>query len=397
MQLLSQPVADVSIGVHSSDTGEGRTDVMSLVFTAANYSSPHTVTITGVNDDVADGNQGYRIILDPATSTDTRYNGLNPVDIVVSNTDNDSPGITVSAPEGNTREDGTTTTFTVRLTSQPAGMATVTIPLSSSNPNEGAIMQPSLVFTTANWAAPQTVTVRGVDDSVADGNQQYRAILGAAMSADMNYAGLDAPDVVLVNVDNDSAGITVSAAAGNTTEAGGTTTFSVVLDSQPTADVTIPMSSSNTNEGTVMQSSLVFTTVNWAAPQTVTVRGVNDNVADGNQQYRIILGVASGGDYAGINPPDVNVTNVDDDSPGFIVTPRTGLVTTENGGTATFTVRLTSEPTANVTVGVHSDDLTEGVTNVALLTFTPTNYARRRRSACEGSKTTSPMEIRPTG
>ena len=374
VQLQSQPVADVTIGVHSSDPGEGRADVTSLVFTAANYSSPHTVTVTGVNDDVADGNQGYRVILDPATSADMRYNSLNPIDVVVSNTDNDSPGFTVSPAVGNTREDGATTTFTVRLTSQPAGTATVTIPLSSSNTSEGTIMQPSLVFTTANWAAFQTVTVRGVDDSVADGNQQYRAILGAATSGDMLYDGLDAPDVVLINVDNDKAGITVSVAAGNTTEAGGTTTFSVVLDSQPTADVSIPMSSSNTNEGTVMQPSLVFTAVNWAAPQTVTVRGVNDNVADGNQLYRIILGTATGGDYAGIDPPDVNVTNVDDDSPGFIVTPRTGLVTTENGGTDTFTVRLTSEPIANVTVGVHSNDVTEGATNIALLTFTPANY-----------------------
>jgi hypothetical protein len=372
--LQSQPVGDVTVMVHASDATEGRTDVPSLTFTAANYASPHTVTVTGVNDDVADGNQTYRIILDPATSTDPLYNGFNPADVNAVNNDNDTPDITVSAPEGNTREDGTTTTFTVRLASQPAGMATVTIPISSSNPNEGQIMQPSLVFTTANWSAPQTVTVRGVDDSVADGNQQYRAILGAAMSADPNYDGFDATDVVLTNVDNDKAGITVSAAAGSTNEGGGTTTFTVVLDSQPTADVTIPMSSSNVNEGTVMAPSLTFTTVNWAAPQTVTVRGTDDNVADGNQQYRIILGAAMGGDYAGIDPPDVTLTNVDDDSPGFIVTPTTGLTTTENGGTATFTVRLTSEPTANVTVGVHSSDVTEGSTNVATLTFTAANY-----------------------
>src|SRR6185295_5189615 len=123
----------------------------------------------------------------------------------------------------------------------------------------------------------------------------------------------------------------------------GTTTFSVVLDSQPTADVTIPMSSNNVNEGTVMLAALTFTTVNWSAPQTVTVRGVDDFVADGNQPYRIRLDAAMGGDYAGIDPADVEVTNVDDDSPGFIVTPTTGLVTGENGATATFTVRLTSE------------------------------------------------------
>jgi hypothetical protein len=239
--------------------------------------------------------------------------------------------------------------------------------------------------------------VRGVDDSVADGNQQYRAILGAATSGDMNYDGMDAPDVVITNVDNDKAGITVGPAAGNTTEAGGTTTFSVVLDSQPTADVTIPMSSSNTNEGTVMAAALVFTTVNWAAPQTVTVRGVNDNVADGNQPYRIILSAAMGGDYAGIDPPDVNVTNVDDDSPGFIVTPTQGLVTTENGGTDTFTVRLTSEPIANVTVVVHSSDVTEGAANVGTLTFTAGQLQLAAvPSPSEASTTTSPTGIRRT-
>jgi hypothetical protein len=83
---------------------------MSLTFTAANYNSPHTVTITGLNDEVQDGNQAYRIVLDAAMSTDPNYNGLNPVDVFVSNTDNDTAGITVSAAAGNTREDGTTTT-----------------------------------------------------------------------------------------------------------------------------------------------------------------------------------------------------------------------------------------------------------------------------------------------
>ena len=36
-----------------------------------------------------------------------------------------------------------------------------------------------------------------------------------------------------------------------TTEAGGTATFTVVLNTQPTADVTIALSSSDTAEGTV--------------------------------------------------------------------------------------------------------------------------------------------------
>ena len=52
----------------------------------------------------------------------------------------------------------------------------------------------------------------------------------------------------MTNTDNDTAGITVDADAGplTTTEAGGTATFTVVLNTQPTANVTIALSSSNT-------------------------------------------------------------------------------------------------------------------------------------------------------
>ena len=56
----------------------------------------------------------------------------------------------------------------------------------------------------------------------------------------------------VTNLDNDTAGITVTPPTLTTTEAGGTAPFIVVLNSQPTADVTIALSSDNTAEGTVV-------------------------------------------------------------------------------------------------------------------------------------------------
>ena len=54
----------------------------------------------------------------------------------------------------------------------------------------------------------------------------------AATSADANYNGIDAADVAVTNTDNDAAGITVTPTSGlTTTEAGGTATFTVVLNS----------------------------------------------------------------------------------------------------------------------------------------------------------------------
>ncbi len=55
----------------------------------------------------------------------------------------------------------------------------------------------------------------------------------------------------------------------------------MVLNTQPTVDVTIALSSSDTTEGTVGPASLTFTNANWDTPQTVTVTGVDDAAVDG--------------------------------------------------------------------------------------------------------------------
>ena len=63
----------------------------------------------------------------------------------------------------------------------------------------------------------------------------------------------------------------------------------------------------------------------------------------GNVAYTIVTAAASSADanYSGLNAADVTVTNNDNDTAGITVTPTSGLVTTEAGGTATFTVKLT--------------------------------------------------------
>ena len=89
----------------------------------------------------------------------------------------------------------------------------------------------------------------GVDDAVVDGDFPY-TILTAAASTDPVYDGLDPVDVLMINTDDDTAGVTVTPTSGLvTTEAGGTASFTVVLESEPVADVTISLSSSDTTEG----------------------------------------------------------------------------------------------------------------------------------------------------
>ena len=50
------------------------------------------------------------------------------------------------------------------------------------------------------------------------------------------------------------------------------------------------VSVSDSTEGSLASdSSLVFTESNWNAAQTVTVRGLADNLSDGDQSYTVIL------------------------------------------------------------------------------------------------------------
>jgi large repetitive protein len=374
--LNSRPMADVAIAISSSNTKEGTVTPSSLKFTSANWNAPQTVTVTGANDDVADGNQVYRVITGAAQSSDPKYNGMDPADASVTNTDDDSPGISVVFTPStglSTREDGTSASFTLVLDSQPT--ADVTIPVRSSNTKEGTVNPASVTFTAANWRSPRTITLTGVDDNADDGAQPYTVIVDPATSTDAKYKGMDAPDVPATNVDNDSAGINVSPISGDTNEDGTTANFTVALSSEPKADVTIPLTSSNVKEGTVSPASVTFTPINWKSAQKITITPINDLIADGPQPVTIDIGpsTSNDGNYKGLTAPAVALSNIDDDSAGITITPVKGK-TSESGTTTTFTIKLNSQPTADVTIPLSSSNPSEGTLSVTQVAFTSVNY-----------------------
>lgn len=376
VRLATQPLAEVTIDLSSSNPAEGLVTPSRLVFTPANWNVPQQATITGVDDYLDDGDVAYTIRSAPAASLDPLYAGLDVADVAVTNRDNDTTGVAIHpAAVLVTTEDGGTATFSVVLICQPR--AEVVINLRSGNTAEGTVSPTALEFTPANWNTPQTVVVTGVDDWLVDGESSYLVLLGAAISVDPLYQGLDPADVAVINRDNDAAAIFVTAADNlRTTESGGTATFTVVLATRPAADVEISLSTSDTTEGILAADRLLFTPANWNTPQTVVVSGVDDSLVDGDVPYRIEMARARSLDpfYDRLEVAAVSLTNVDDDTPGFRVSPTAGLETSEAGGTAAFTVVLASLPAADVTVGVSSGNLAEGVVSPALLVFTPANW-----------------------
>ncbi len=319
--LLSYPSGDVTIPISVSDPTEGTlvaSTELTIVPADWNNAIVNDLNVWGVDDVLFDGDIDYNLVTGDPFSTDPNYDSLTAADVadpLLTNLDNDTPGITVSSVSGNTSELGAQATFTVILDSQPT--SDVTIPISSSNAHEGTVSSANLIFTDSNWDTAQTVTITGQNDYIDDGDIPYSIVIGLTTSSDTNYNNVNPNDLTLSNTDDDTFGITVTPPTGNTNEAGTSTSFSIVLNSEPQFNVSIPISSSDTTEAIVSTSNITFTNLNWNTPQSVIVTGQDDLTDDGDINFTVNLEptVSTDANYNNIDLVNINLVNLDNDDP----------------------------------------------------------------------------------
>ena len=372
MRLAAEPTAAVTVTPNSSDTTEGAVSGP-LTFTTSNYDTPQSVTVTGVDDRQADGDQPYSITFTVTSDDTTGYDGYTITPLLFVNKDNEEdPSLLVTDAEDlETSEADGTATVQMRLATEP--IAAVTVTPSSSDATEGAVSAP-LTFTPSNWDTAQSVTVTGMDDAEVDGDQFYRITFNVS-SGDENYNDLQVPSFSVTNRDDDPGLVLTGAQNLETSEAGGTAAFQIRLATVPTAAVTVTPSSEDTGEG-VVSAPLTFTPSNWGIDQSVTVTGVDDAEVDDDQIYRILFSVSSSdADYDDVQEPALSVINRYDDEgdPEVLVMTAESPETSEAGGTATIQMRLATRPTAAVIVTPSSSDATEGTVSGPLV-FTPSNW-----------------------
>ena len=379
VKLNSQPEADVTISVSSSNTDEGTVNPSSLGFSSSNWNTSQTVTVTGVDDSsdpVVDGNTSYKINLGNTVSSSTHYNNLKSGTLELSNTDNESPGVTLSSSSLTTSENGTNATFTVKLDQKTT--SDVTINLQSDDPGEGTPSPSALTFTTSNYSSAQTITIQAVDDALFDDNQSYTIALKTISGTGTAYDGFDPADVSVTNTDNESAndvGIVPNTSSISVSETGSTASFTLKLKSEPTANVVLSISSSNTAEGVVSPSSLLFSRNNWSTFQAVTVTGADDYYDNGSTSFSIIVGSPATSDtnYSAKPSSTINATNVDNDTAGITIIASDNQ-TGEDGDNGTLLVLLNSQPFGDVILGVTSDNESETNVSPDNLTFTTSNW-----------------------
>ena len=196
--------------------------------------------------------------------------------------------------------------------------------------------QPSdFSMTSGVWQAEESFDITITNDALDEDDETFDLKLEyqvghqntPLVDADGNSCG-SACTVTVIITDDDTAGVTVSKTALTVTEEDATgDTYTVVLNSQPTANVTISIGGQSGTDVTAAPTPMTFTPTNWATPVTVTVTGDDDADLTNDMVTLTHNAVSTDGDYQGITIAGLTVTAEDNDTAqvmGLMITPGNG-------------------------------------------------------------------------
>ena len=300
--------------------------------------------------------------------------------VTIEDDPDDVPAVTVNFASRSytVAEDGT---VEVTLTLSPAPEREVVIPIvrtNERNASDADYVPPPTTVTFASDETEQTLTFTPVDDAIDDDGERVRLALGATLPRLVSRGTTTAATVSIT--DNDTRRVTVTPTSLRINE-GATGEYTVVLGSEPTAEVTVTIDApTNNTDITVDRASLTFTSSNWSSPQRVeALQEQRPDTDDADDTGTITHTVRSSGDYASVRADRVSVTVLDDEDPQVRVEfDRVTGTVAEGGDAITFTVRLSKDPERTVTIpirvahhdGASSSDYTLSVDGVEATSVT---------------------------
>ena len=294
--------------------------------------------------------------------------------VVVTIRDDDTAGVTTTPTELSVVEGGSSS-YGVALDTQPGADVTVAVSGHSGTDitvSGTTLTSDTLTFTADNWNTAQTVTVSAAQNNdVAD---KADVTLTHTVTGTAEYAGVTADSVTVTITDDDTVGVTVSETELEIDE-GASATYTVKLDTEPTDSVTVAITGHADTDitlsgATLSNDTLTFTASNWNATQTVTVTAAQDDDAV-EEEEATLTHTANGGGYVDVQET-VTVTIVEKDTAGVTIS-KTALEIDE-GATATYTVKLDTEPTDDVRVAIAGHADTDVTLDKTSLTFTSDNW-----------------------
>ena len=377
--LKAKPEADVTFEVSSSNEAygviEGAADGKLVVtFTPENWDTPQEIKVVGQDDDENknEADHTYQVVFSKTSSEDANYKDLDIPAIDVLNLDNDIAEAFLSKKELLTEEDGVQEDITIRLGLEPTEDVEVTMKiLQSDKKTESAeveFLTPNkITLNKDNYKDGVVISLKGVDDHIIDGDQDYYLRLRFS-SQDDRYHSSELPDKLIPgkNIDKNVAAFVKTYSDLSVSEDMTSVDIGLALASIPTADVTVAISGSDKTEISVKPATMTFTAENWDKPQTITVTGVDDVVVDGNIVSEVRMKATSddkhfggdGGEIAALEDK-IEITTLDNDVAAIVLAAEGAEISEDSGKNIEMKVMLSAQPETQVSVFAKSTDVSE--------------------------------------
>ena len=303
--------------------------------------STYTFTVAVNGDTTVEPNETFNVNVSSVTgATVGDGSGLGTIN------NDDVLAASITVLPASTLEDGPgNLTYTVTLDQAPVVATTVNITTggTASSPVDytGAVSNVSFGI----GVSTQTIVIDPVVDAITEGDETV--ILTVA--AGIGYSVGSPVSATGTITNDDTAGITLTQSGSTTdvTEGGATDTYTLVLTSQPTSDVSVALNPGT--QVTVATSPVVFTTGNWNVARIVTVTAVDDAAVEGTHtgtiSHLITSSDASYNDFA-VADVTANITDNDLIPANLAVTMTASRATQEPGQAVSYLVDV-----ANLTVG----------------------------------------------
>ena len=259
----TQPGADLTVKLSSSDDTDVTVSPSSLTFNTTTWQTAQTVTLTALEDAAA---AHTRAVITHETTVGARDYVLARVAVDVA--DPDRPELTF-APATPSVYEGQTATVTARLAAAPSGPLQVLLEL--IDPGALIVWPTKLNFTVDNWSTGEILTLIGAVDP--DDRDETVTLAGLTLiGSSLERIG----DVSVSVTDQDLPALQLSLPHLEVEE-GATATYTVKLREQPSAALSVSVTSTDASEASVQPATLSFATDTWDQPQIVTVTAVADS------------------------------------------------------------------------------------------------------------------------
>jgi parallel beta-helix repeat protein len=284
-----------------------------VTFAAGELSKPFVVPI--VDDALVEGNEQFTAVLSNE-SADATIGAGNPATVTI--TDFEEGQFVLSSPTYSVGEQGGFITITVNRVNGSNGAVAVSYSTAPGTATPGGGNDYTTTAGTLNWAdgdsAPKTFNVPILDDTAAEGNEDF----SVALSAPTGGATVGSPASATVTIVDDPVGTAqFSVSSIDTTEEAGSVTVTVTRTGGTEGALAVSYATANGSAVTPGDYLPAAGTITFpagsAAPQTFNITLVDDNVNEGAEMFTANL---TGANVGAPNSVTINLA-ASDAAPGI--------------------------------------------------------------------------------